>query len=172
MTTAEIVLMIGFYLILLLVLSYFTRARPRRIIAALAGGAVFGVVGLLGAVLGEGQGWWRISQINVLHFYLLLWLGLAISCVPTYLMVWRIVRRFGGRGLAVCVLVSAIIGPPRDYWIAKMFPAWMTFGPGFAPVLADAIIYALLVAVGYAVMYLVGGPAQRDPLARSVSVMA
>jgi hypothetical protein len=143
--------------------AYFTRANVRRILAAMAAGAVFGALGLAGVVLGESQGWWRIPQAGVPHFYLLLWLGLAVSCVPTYLVLWRIVRRFGGRGLAVCVVVVTIIGPPRDYWIVAMFPRWMTFAPGIAPVIADATIYALLIIVGHVVMRLIAGPEIPNP---------
>jgi hypothetical protein len=40
-----------------------------------------------------------------------------------YLITWRVARRFGGRGLAVCVLTSAIIGPPRDYLLAATLPS-------------------------------------------------
>lgn len=96
----------------------------------------------------------------------LLWLGFAVSCAPAYLLTWRVARRFGGRGLAVCVLASAIIGPPRDYWIAAVFPNWIIFSPGVAPVLADATVYVLLVIVGHGVMRLVAGSAQEDSLAR------
>jgi hypothetical protein len=166
MTTTQIVLMIGFYLAASVAVAYFTRARLRRILAALAGGAVFGVVALLGISLGESQGWWRVPQTGTSHFYLLLWLGFAVSSVPTYLILWRIVRRFGGRGLAVCVLVAAIIGPPRDYLITARFPAWMTFAPGIAPVLADAAFYALLIIIGHVVMRMVAGPAPADALSR------
>ena len=166
MTTRELILMIGFYLALLVAVAYFTRAKVRRIMGALAGGAVFGVVALPGLALGETQGWWRLPTAGSSHFYLLLWLGFAVSGAPTYLILWRIVRRFGGRGLAVCALVVAIIGPPRDYWIVARFPAWMTFSPGIAPVLADATFYVLFVLVGYAVMRMVAGPDQADALAR------
>lgn len=166
MTTGQILLMIGFYLAAFAAVAYFTRAKARRILGALAGGAVFGVVALLGLALGEAQGWWQVPKGGTSHFYLLLWLGFAVSGGPTYLILWRVVRRFGGRGLAVCVVVVAIIGPPRDYWITAMFPAWMTFAPGIAPVLADAALYVLLVVVGYAVMRMVVGPAQGDSLAQ------
>ena len=169
MTTGQLILMIGFYLAALIAVAYFTRAKARRISGALAGGAVFGVVALLALALGEAQGWWRLPKAGSSHFYLLLWLGFTVSAAPSYLILWRVVRRFGGRGLAVCVLVAAIIGPPRDYWIVAMFPAWMTFAPGIAPVLADATIYALLVVVGHAVMRIVVGPAQGDSLARPPS---
>ncbi|MEO5937250.1 MAG: hypothetical protein ABIP81_08550 [Terriglobales bacterium] len=165
MTTLQLLLMIGFYLALFVAAAYLTRANLRRIWAALAGGAVFGIVGVLAVALGEAQGWWHVPHANLPYFQLLLWLGLAVSCSPAYLIAWRIVRRFGGRGFAACVLVSTMIGPPRDYWIAAMFPAWMSFAPGIAPVLADGAIYALLVIVGYGVMYWVAGPAGADALA-------
>ena len=55
------------------------------------------------------------------------------------------------------------------YALAATFPAWMTFSPGIAPVLADAAAYALLVVVGYAVMRLVAGPAAADSLAHQPS---
>lgn len=169
MTTRQILLMIGFYLAAFVAVAYFTRAKVRRILGALAAGAVFGLVALLAVELGEAQDWWRVPKAGSSHFHLLFWLGFAISCAPTYLMLWRVVRRFGGRGLAVCVVVSAIIGPPRDYWIVATFPAWMTFAPGIVPVLADATIYALLVIVGHVVMRIVVGPAQGDSLARRPS---
>jgi len=169
MTTGQIILMIGFYFAFFIAVAYFTRAKVRRILGALAAGAVFGLLALPALALGEAQGWWRVPQAGSSHFQLLLWLGFAISCAPTYLILWRVVRRFGGRGLAVFVVASAIIGPPRDYWIAATFPAWMTFAPGIAPVLADATIYALLVIVGHVVMRMVVGPAQEDSLARQLS---
>ena len=162
MTTAEILFMTGFYSAALVAVAYFTRARTRRILAALAGGAVFGIVALLAISAGESQGWWHMASSGTWGFYLLLWLGFAISCAVTYLVLWRIVRRFGNRGLVVCVLVSAMIGPPRDYLIVARFPRWMTFAPGIAPVLADSAVYALLIMVGYAVMRLVAGPAKSD----------
>ncbi len=169
MTTGQIILMTGFYLALFVAVAYFTRAKLRRILGALAAGAVFGLVALPALALGEAQGWWHLPQEGSSHFQLLLWLGFAISGGPTYLILWRVVRRFGGRGLAVCIVVSTIIGPPRDYWIAATFPAWMTFAPGIAPVLADATLYALLVIVGHSVMRLVVGPAQGDSLALRLS---
>jgi hypothetical protein len=166
MTTGQILLMTCFYLPALVAVAYFTRAKVRRIMGALAGGAAFGLLALLALALGEAQGWWRLPKAGSSHFLLLLWLGFTVSCAPTYLIIWRVVRRFGGRGLAVCVAASAFIGPPRDYWITAMFPAWMTFAPGIAPILADATLYALLVVAGHVIMLIVVGPPQRDLLAR------
>ena len=66
------------------------------------------------------------------------------------------------------VLAAAVIGPPRDYLVAAMFPNWIAFSPGIAPVLAVATFYALLVVVGHAVMRIVSGPAQGDSFSRRV----
>ena len=100
------------------------------------------------------------------YFLLLLYLGLAISCSPIYLITWRVARRFGWRGLAVFVGAAAVIGPPRDYLFATKYPEWMVFAPGVAPILADAVTYVGIVALGHAVMRLVAGPAREDQLAR------
>ena len=169
MTILEIVLMIAFYLFLTATVAYFTRAKVLRIVGALSGGAVFASVALPALAFGELKGWWHVPNSGSWTFQLLLWIGFAVSCVPTYLVLWRVVRRFGGLGLAVSVIICTLIGPPRDYWIAAMFPSWMTFAPGIAPVIADATLYALLVLIGHAVMRLVVGAAQSDPLALRLS---
>jgi hypothetical protein len=68
--------------------------------------------------------------------------------------------------LALFVAIVAIIGPPRDYFIAAMFPKWMVFAPGVLLILADSATYVGIVVVGHAVMRLVAGPAGEDRLAR------
>lgn len=62
--------------------------------------------------------------------------------------------------------IVTVIGAPRDYLIAAMFPKWMVFAPGVAPILADAATYAGIVVLGHAVMRLIAGPARADRLAR------
>jgi hypothetical protein len=100
------------------------------------------------------------------YFLALMWLGFVISCAPIYLVTWRVARRFGWRGLAVAVIVAAVIGPPRDYWYMATFPEWGAYGPGITPILAIAATHALIVLLGHAVMRLVAGPAGADRLAR------
>jgi hypothetical protein len=166
MTTGQMMLMAALYLAAFLAVAYFTRAKLLRNAGAVAGGAVFGVVALLGMRLGEVQSWWRVPSGRGSYFELLFWLGFAVSCAPVYLITWRVARRFGARGLAVCVVAAAIIGPPRDYAFALAFPNWMVFSPGMVPIIAVATIYALLVVVGHAVMSMVAGPARGDSLAQ------
>ena len=122
------------------------------------------VLGLGAIALCEALGWWRVPFASTPYFLPLFYLGLSISLTPIYLVTWRLVRRFGWRGLAVFLCFVAVIGPPRDYLIAATFPKWMVFAPGIAPILADAATYVGFVALGHAVMRLVAGPAGEDRL--------
>jgi len=151
-------------MVALVAVIYFTRATSRRVVGALTGGAVVGFMGMGAIVLGNTLGLWRVPIIWTPYFLALFYLGLSISVTPIYLVTWRVARRFGSRGLAVCLVVVAIIGPPRDYLYAAKYPAWMVFAPGIAPILADAATYVGIVALGHAVMRLVAGPARVDRL--------
>ena len=164
MTTNQIIIVTCAYMVALVAVIYFTRATSRRVVGALTGGAVVGFMGMGAIVLGNTLGLWRVPIIWTPYFLALFYLGLSISVTPIYLVTWRVARRFGSRGLAVCLVVVAIIGPPRDYLYAAKYPAWMVFAPGIAPILADAATYVGIVALGHAVMRLVAGPARVDRL--------
>jgi len=167
MTTQQILLMDCLYLVFLGAVIYFTHAPARRIAGALAGGAAAALLALGAIALGEAQGWWRLPSGSAPYFRLQLFVGLSISMAPSFLVIWRVVRRFGWRGLAVFLSAVAVIGPPRDYLIVALFPKWMVFSSGVAPVIADAATYVGMVALGYTVMRLVAGSAQSDRLARA-----
>ena len=96
----------------------------------------------------------------------LLELGSILCCGWIFLVTWRIARRFDWRGLAVVVVVVALIGPPRDMWYMRQFPEWGSYGPGIAPVLAISAAYVLMIIVGHGVMRLIAGSAGADRLAR------
>ena len=166
MTTWQIIMMEGAYLIFFMVVIYLTRAAIRHVIASLAGGAAAALIGLSMIALSEADAWWSIPSGSAPYFRLHLFVGLAVSMAPTFLIVWRVVRRFGWRGFAIFLAAVAVIGPPRDYMVARSFPEWMVFSPGVIPLLADAVTYVGMVAAGYAVMRSVAGPDDKDPLAR------
>ena len=153
------------YLIILVVVAFLTRATARRIAGALIGGAAFGVVALGTIALGENLGWWHMAITWEPYFLTLLVIDFAL-CAFIYLITWRIARRFGWRGLAVVVIVAAVIGPPRDYWYMARFPEWGAYGPGIAPILAISATYVVMVLLGHGVMRVVAGQAKRSPLAR------
>jgi len=165
MTTVQLHLFNCIYLVVLVVVAVLTRATARRISGALAGGAAFGVVALGIIALGERVGWWRMAITWEAYPLTLILIDFTL-CAFIFLITWRIARRFGGRGLAVVLVVLAVIGPPRDYWYMRRFPEWGSYGPGVAPVLAISATYVLLVLVGHGVMRLVAGPSREDRLAR------
>jgi len=167
MTTQQMLLMTGLYLAALVVVTYFTRATPRRVLGALAGGAAASLMALAVIALCQDLGWWRLPFVSTTYWVIALYVGLAISLTPIYLVTWRLARRFGWRGLAVFVGIVAVIGPPRDYLYAATFPKWMVFAPGIAPLLADCAAYILAVVIGHALMRIVAGPAREDRLTRA-----
>jgi len=167
MTTQEIILWTCAYLVEFGAVIYFTRATARRIIGALIGGASAGLLGLGAIALCKTLAWWQIPFSSTPFFLPLFYVGLAVSLTPIYLVTWRLARRFRWRGLAVFIGSVAVIGPPRDYLIAATFPKWMVFAPGVTPILADAVTYVGMVAVGHAVMRVIAGPAIEDQLART-----
>lgn len=171
MTTWQLIAVICAYAVELLVVIYFTRATAWRIAGAFAGGAAIGCVGIGAIILGNRLGFWRVPISWTFSFLTLFYLGFAISVSPIYLVTWRLTRRFGWRGLAVFTGIVAIIGPPRDYLFAAVFPAWMVFAPGIAPIVADATAYVGIVVLGHAVMRLVAGDSATDRLARSVATI-
>ena len=167
MTTQQVILGAGAYLVAFVAVIYFTRATARRVAGAVAGGVAAGLLGLGAIVLCEALGWWRVPFAPGPSFALIFYLGLSISLTPIYLVTWRLARRFGWRGLALFTGIVTVIGPPRDYLIAAMFPKWMVFAPGVAPILADGVTYAGMVVMGHTAMRSIAGPASNDRLARS-----
>jgi hypothetical protein len=165
MTTQQIYLFSGLYLVLTVVVAFFTRATARRIAGAVAGGAASGAVALGIIALGERVGWWHMAIAWEPYYLTLMLIGFAV-CAFIFLITWRIARRFGWRGLAAVLVVLAIIGPPRDYWYMRHFPEWGTYASGIAPVLAISAAYVILVLVGHGVMRMVAGPSREDRLAR------
>ena len=166
MTTQQIIWMTFGYSIAFIAAVYFTRATARRAFGSLIGGAVAGVAFAAACLLGRAVGWWQFPLPSRAFVLALFYLGAAISLSPMYLITWRVARRFGRQGMAVCLITVGIIGPPRDYLVAAVYPQWMTFASGLAPILADCAIYVGLVALGHVIMRLVAGPAQGDRLAQ------
>jgi hypothetical protein len=163
-TPRQLIVVTSLYLVELVAVVYFTRATSRRILGAFVGGAAVGCFGLGAIVAGNALGLWRVPITRTPIFVALFYLGLVVSVTPIYLVTWRLARRFGWHGLAVFIGLVAIIGPPRDYLFAAVFPEWMVFAPGVAPVLADAATYVGIVVIGHAVMRLIAGPSRADRL--------
>ena len=166
MTLQQLILIMCAYLIILIVVIYFTRPTLSRIGGALIGGVVGGCLLLILFILGRVYGFWRASLPSKPSMLMLLYISAAISLAPIYLGTWRVARRFGYSGLTVFLGVVAIIAPPRDYLIASKYPEWMVFTSGVAPIFADAAAYVGIIMLGHAVMRFVAGPSHKDRLAQ------
>ena len=105
--------------------------------------------------------------------YYLFQLGISVALGSfVFLLTWRLARRFRGRGLAIALLIAAILGPFRDSAYMAMFPEWGYYAPGIAPMLAISVAYVVIGVVGHGLMRVISGPATADPLARRLGSMS
>jgi hypothetical protein len=153
------------YLVFTATVAVLTRATPRRIVGALVGAAVCGppMYGIVS--FAERVGWWHFAITSKPYFLAIMWIGVVLWAF-VFLLTWRIARRFGGRSLAVLLVVVAVLGPIRDSWFMARFPEWGSYAPGIVPMLAISAAYVLLGILGHGTMRLVAGPAAADVLAR------
>ena len=101
--------------------------------------------------------------------YYLFQLGISVALGTfVFLLTWRRARRFGGRGLAIALLLAALLGPFRDSAYMAMFPEWGYYASGIAPMLAISVAYVVIGVVGHGMMRVISGPATADPLARQL----
>jgi hypothetical protein len=151
---------------LLVAAVYFTRATARRVLGALAGGGAVALVGAGVEGLAHARGWWRYTADDTPVGPLAIYPLLVVAFAFLALVGWRVLRRFGPRGLAVFLAVLAVVGTLRDYLIAGRLLGLAVFAPGVALVITDALLWAGLTALAVAVMRAVSGPSRDDRLAR------
>jgi hypothetical protein len=166
MTTQLLLAAYGVYLVALVATVYLTRATAPRVLGALAGGAAVAVAGVGIEALAHERGWWRYPSVETPYGPPLIYPALLLAFAVLALIGWRVTRRFGWRGQAAYLAAVTIVGTLRDYAIAARLPDLVVIAPGAGLVLVDAALWAGLTALAQAVMRLVAGPAQRDPLAR------
>ena len=151
---------------LLVAAIYFTRATTRRALGALAGGGAVALVGAGVEALAHARGWWRYTSgdtpIGPLAVYPLVVVAFALLA----LIGWRVLRRFGSRGLTVFLGILAVVGTLRDYLIAGSLMGLVVFAPGVTLAIIDALLWAGLTALAITVMRAVSGPSRDDRLAR------
>ena len=150
---------------LLVAAIYFTQATTRRVLGALAGGCAVALIGAGVEGLAHARGWWRYTSgdtpVGPLAMYPLLVVAFAFLA----LIGWRVMRRFGLRGLTVFLAILAVIGTLRDYFIAGSLMGLVVIAPGVALAIIDALLWAGLTALAITVMRAVSGPSRDDRLA-------
>jgi len=149
------------------VFAFATRATRRRVLgAAVAAIPVIPLVMVVDAIAAR-LGWWRYPSVGTanapLAWYIAaaVWYGAALGLVG-----WRVMRRFGARGLVAFVPAFALFGLTRDY-LYSVTTGLIVFGEGAVPLLADWSAYALAAALVQLLMYWTAGPPRSDPLARA-----
>jgi len=167
MTTGLLLLGNGVALSLLFVTAYLTRATLRRFLAATIAGLTVSFLMAGVDALARDLGWWRYPGSTTPYAPVLmylaagLWYGAGVA-----LIVWRVTRRFGRRGLAAFLGIAGILGPARDYAGAAVTGV-IVFAPGIVPLLADALCWIAGMAAIQGLMRLIAGPARGDRLART-----
>jgi hypothetical protein len=134
-----------------------TRAPVRRIGAALAGGAAFGIGNAAWDFAARSMGWWSYPTAGPGIGPPIWYAAAGLSAAGVSLIGWRVVRRFGRRGCLAFLLGFALYCVLRDALVAAAADAVIRFGPGPAPYLADAAAAFTLMAVALAVQDVLGG---------------
>lgn len=149
-------------------IMFFTRATLRRIVGALVGAIPLIPMVMFYDSIAARLGWWNYPSVKEgstapFGWYLAaaLFYGAGLGLVG-----WRVIRRFGRRGLIGFLIGFAIFGVTRDYFYSITTNV-IRFGPGITPFLADLFAYASPAAVVQLVMYWIAGALGSDPLART-----
>lgn len=155
----------GFALAVLL-----THARLRRVLGAWTGGAVYAAGWLARMEIGFRAGWWHCclpgtSRGIEVFAQPAFMLTLAFAGGAILLAAWRIARRFGWLWEIAFLLALGFYQAVRErIWFDRfMYLLSGTAAPG--PLVADAALLAIAVALGYAAMRLISGGAEKDKLA-------
>jgi hypothetical protein len=158
--------------LLFAVTAFFTRATPRRIARVIIAAIPIIPLVMLYDAIAARLGWWRYPAVTTgsapLAWYIAaaMFYGAALGLVG-----WRVVRRFGRRGLICFLIVLALLGVARDYLYSRTTDV-IEFGGGWVPVIADLFAYASAAMIVQIVMYWIAGPPGAEPLARNRRVPA
>jgi len=158
--------------ILFALMAFFTRATTRRIIGALIGSLPLIAMVMFYDSIASRLGWWRYPSVPVgspgpflIYIDAALFYGAGLGLVG-----WRIIRRYGRRGLIGFLIGFALFGVTRDYIMGATTGA-IDFGPGPLPFIADLFAYASPQAIVQLVMYWIAGAPDSEPLARTKATL-
>jgi uncharacterized membrane protein YkvA (DUF1232 family) len=152
--------------VLFAVSAFFTRATLRRMVGVLIGAIPIIPMVMFFDGIAAQRGWWYYPAVTTgdapLAWYVsaALFYGAALGLVG-----WRVIRRYGWRGLIGFILAFALFGLMRDY-LYSVTTRLIVFGPGMIPLTADFLSYASGAVVVQILMYWIAGPPRSDLLAR------
>jgi len=152
--------------VVLAVAAYLTRANQRRFFGALAGGVAAAAVNVAVDVAASASHLWRYPSVSTPYAPLWYYSGALMGVAAIALVIWRVDRRYGSRGVALALAASAVLFPIRDYRVATTTNV-IEFGDGLAPWLADGVAAVVVISAAVLVMRVLAGRADSDSLARS-----
>ncbi len=133
--------------------AYLTHAKPRLILAALI--ASIPLIPLIKFYdhLAAQLGWWYYPTIPNRHAPLAWYIAAALFYGAALGLVgWRIIRRFGRRGLVAFLILFGLFGLLRDS-LYSLTTGLIAFGPGLLLRLADYLAYASCATIAQLLMY-------------------
>jgi len=158
--------------LLFAVIAFFTRATRRRIAGALIAAIPIVPLVMFYDAIAARLGWWRYPSVITGAAPLAWYLAAALGYGAAFgLIGWRVIRRFGWRGLVVFLIALAAFGVARDVTYARTTNL-IEFGPGPLPLLADFFAYASAAALVQILIYALAGAPSADPLARRNRTLA
>jgi len=131
---------------------------PWKIIGlSLVTGFIMGSLNMLGDMLAYSQGWWHYPFTTASHAPLTFYLAAALfyGAGIIGLVGWWARKRFGWRGGATLLVVFPLWGILRDFGGSALYnqaQAMIVWGKGFAPVVADFLLWAGAGAAGFFTM--------------------
>ena len=122
------------------------------------------VVGVGIETLFHTLGFWRYPSVEQPYGPIALYPLVVVVFALLDLIGWRVMRRFGWRGLMVFLALLTTLGVARDFLIAEQLLGIIVFARGIATVVVDAAIWLGIEVLALTAMRLVAGPAAADPL--------
>jgi hypothetical protein len=152
--------------ILFVVIAYFTRAGVRRVAGVLIAAIPVIPMVMLYDKIAAQHGWWHYPSVTTASAPLAWYVAAVLGYGAAFgLIGWRIIRRWGRRGLVAFILLFALFGIARNYGYS-LTTQFIAFGPGPIPWLAELFAYGSAAAVVQILMRWMVGSAQSDALAR------
>jgi uncharacterized membrane protein len=158
--------------ILFAIIAFFTRATWRRMAGALIGAIPIVPLVMFYDAIAARLGWWHYPSVTTGSAPLAWYIAAALLYGAAFGLVgWRVIRRFGNRGLIGFLIALALFGVSRDVVYSRT-TSLIEFGGGWVPMIADLFAYASAALIEQIVMYWVAGPAASGPLARQRKALA